>query len=684
MHEEATADAVGTRYLRTRALTNISWDAPTREAYDLLRAEGFQFKNMNTLFGITVMTGETVIANDVRTDPRAGGLPPGHPPLNRYCGIPFYFDGEMIGMVGIANRPGGYTMELSTQLEPFLSTIASVMRAQQTEMLRAEFAGEIRDANVLLQARVAERTKELLVLNEKLQREVDERKAAQLRAEEAARARGLFLAKMSHELRTPMAPAIGLLDMLAGADNLTEDQHALVRTIQASSHTMLDLVNSILDFTKGGTTTASLNVSEVAIYDEVQRRESLFRATASDHGIEFATEICEELMGNGDPVRVRTDAVRFGQLLSNLCSNAIKFAKSRVQVVLSCWDGRFSGGREVGPDSVVAPGSAQDRGFHILPDSFLLEHAAGRFALRSPEYVQDLWQAVNLPEPGEHQIGICLSVVDDGDGIERSARSKLFDAFVQGSDLAGGGDDTGHMTPKGSVGNLDRHGGYVPGTGLGLSICRELAILLKGRIALESIAGTGTAFSVLLPMDLVDVSLLASRAASGGAGAGRAVTPKVKPKVKTKVKPKVKPKATPAFDPLPDSWAKLKYMIVDDNGTNRKVLQLQLTKLGIPKEHISLAEDGLEAIHAQEVFPAHVIFMDLSMPRCGGEEATRRILAAAAPWMIRPRIVALTANVFASEELHAEEVGFSDIVTKPTKANVLRATIMALDIDGKE
>jgi GAF domain len=102
----------GTKYLQTHAITNIAWDQVTRQFYDDNINQGLKFTNMNTLFGTVITTKEVVISNTPLTDKRAGGIPKGHPPLNHFLGIPFFMPGgEMNGMVGISNKPGGYTNE---------------------------------------------------------------------------------------------------------------------------------------------------------------------------------------------------------------------------------------------------------------------------------------------------------------------------------------------------------------------------------------------------------------------------------------------------------------------------------------------------------------------------------------------------------------------------------------------
>lgn len=117
-------------FLRTQAITNIAWDKETLKYFEKYSRTGLEFYNLDNLFGVTLKTGEAVISNDPSEDPRAGGLPPGHPKLNTYLGAPLETNGEMIGMVGIANREHGYDEEMLEFLKPLLHTCASLIQSK--------------------------------------------------------------------------------------------------------------------------------------------------------------------------------------------------------------------------------------------------------------------------------------------------------------------------------------------------------------------------------------------------------------------------------------------------------------------------------------------------------------------------------------------------------------------------
>ena len=128
----------GTPYLKTHVISNIAWDDATRIFYEENASDGLEFTNIRSLFGSVITTGKPVISNAPSTDPRRGGLPDGHPPLNAFLGLPFYSGEKMIGMVGIANRPDGYDEDVVEFLAPFLSTCANIIEGYRNDIKRRE------------------------------------------------------------------------------------------------------------------------------------------------------------------------------------------------------------------------------------------------------------------------------------------------------------------------------------------------------------------------------------------------------------------------------------------------------------------------------------------------------------------------------------------------------------------
>jgi GAF domain-containing protein len=81
-------------------------------------------------------THEPLITNDPSHHPSSHGVPPGHPPLLSFCGLPLRFGSRIVGMLGIANRPGGYDESVVRFLEPLLQTCANIIESSRNERRR--------------------------------------------------------------------------------------------------------------------------------------------------------------------------------------------------------------------------------------------------------------------------------------------------------------------------------------------------------------------------------------------------------------------------------------------------------------------------------------------------------------------------------------------------------------------
>ena len=133
---EVLHDEAGAPFLRMHGLSDISWSEASRTVFERMRTGGFEFHNLDSLFSTVVRTQAPVISNRPAADARSGGVPPGHPVLNAFLGLPLFHGGQMLGMVGLANAPGGYDEALLTELEPMTATCASMIIALRIEQER--------------------------------------------------------------------------------------------------------------------------------------------------------------------------------------------------------------------------------------------------------------------------------------------------------------------------------------------------------------------------------------------------------------------------------------------------------------------------------------------------------------------------------------------------------------------
>ena len=136
-------------FLHSAVLTDIAWSEETRRLYEQNAERGFELRNLKTLFGHVIVTGRPVISDDPAHDPRAGGLPPGHPPLETFLGLPFHHGDELVGMVGLANREGGYRDTMIAELEPLLLTCGTLLQESRLAAARAAAEAEARKLALL-------------------------------------------------------------------------------------------------------------------------------------------------------------------------------------------------------------------------------------------------------------------------------------------------------------------------------------------------------------------------------------------------------------------------------------------------------------------------------------------------------------------------------------------------------
>jgi len=219
-----------------------------------------------------------------------------------------------------------------------------------------------------------------------------------------------------------------------------------------------------------------------------------------------------------------------------------------------------------------------------------------------------------------------FEVVDTGIGIDPALQGKLFEAFSQVD---------GSLTRK--------HGG----TGLGLAICKQLVVLMKGRLGVTSESGQGSNFWFVLPL---------RRLESGSLEMPTAMTPR--------------PLAAPVSSKDPASSRRI--LVAEDNPINQEVIREVLAELGYDAH---IVDNGLLALTAleQEAFP--VVLMDCQMPELDGYGAAREIRRREVGGAGHISLIAVTAHAFEGERQKALTAGMDDYVTKPISGEVLSEVI---------
>ena len=217
--------------------------------------------------------------------------------------------------------------------------------------------------------------------------------------------------------------------------------------------------------------------------------------------------------------------------------------------------------------------------------------------------------------PGRRRL-LRFEIEDTGVGIPIGVQPTLFERFTQAD------------------GSSERRFG---GSGLGLAITRRLAELMGGAVTFSSTEGIGSIFSLEFPAAEAEALVAVAESQADDA------------------------------PPL----AGLNILVVEDNATNRMVATKLLESLGA---RVEIAEDGVEGVEAVRQRPYDLVLMDIQMPRMDGVEATRQIRALEGDVANIP-IVALTANVMASQMQTYLEVGMNGVAAKPISLPALLGEI---------
>ena|GEM_PF-1811949 len=152
---------------------------------------------------------------------------------------------------------------------------------------------------------------------------------AKEKAEAAEQAQARFLATMSHEIRTPMNGVIGFSQLLAKSD-LTPEQREYSDLIAQSGRSLLVIVNDVLDFSKIAAGRVDIERLPCDPGELLRQACRQFDERAREKRLGFTQTVSPRV-----PPRVLVDPVRFGQIVSNLVGNALKFtARGRVDVEL--------------------------------------------------------------------------------------------------------------------------------------------------------------------------------------------------------------------------------------------------------------------------------------------------------------------------------------------------------------
>ena len=508
-----------------------------------------------------------------------------------------------------------------------------------------------------------------------------------IKAENAERAKTMFLSNMSHDIRTPMNAIIGYTTLAAtNIDDKEKIKDYLTKILSSSNH-LLSLINDILDMSRIESGRVYIEETECSLPDILHDLRNIMQSQMKSKNLDFYMDTMDVIDED-----VYCDKLHLNQVLLNLLSNAIKFtpAGGSVSLTIKQKHGAPSGyglyeirvkdtGIGMSPEflekvfepfereNTTTVSGIQGTGLGMALAKNIVDMMGGKISVKSEqgkgtEFILDLELRLQN-EPKQVEIikelsGMHALVVDDDYNICDSVTKMLVQLGLRADWTMSGKEAVLHA--RQSIELADEFDAYIIDWQLpdlsGIEVVRQIRKEIGDKVP-------------IIILTAYDWSNIEDEAKSAGVTAF-CNKPIFVSTLRNTLLAAIGEfnEQTEEEDAIPtvsDDIKGKRILLVEDNELNSEIAEAILTESGFV---IETADDGTVAVDkVKNSKPGYydMILMDVQMPKMNGYEATKAIRGLKDKALASIPIVAMTANAFNEDREEALKNGMNDHVAKP-------------------